>query len=181
MSEEDIKRIEKKVDLLYKILLDLEVDSVGHPYNYTYISNFFDDLIPLFNLSANKNIIKIPNEQEVKKSEDNLKDELEKLKRDYNEGNYIAKEKGKLEVEMEKIQDKIEELSNITRHRKDVVNLNEDINKVLLFQSLKNRFGLKQKYPYTLVISNDLLKFLHSVDLKILFEGDVDIRLISTD
>ncbi len=46
MSEEDIKRIEKKVDLLYKMHLE---DRHNDGINFRY---HLDEFIPLFNLSC---------------------------------------------------------------------------------------------------------------------------------
>jgi hypothetical protein len=181
MTEEDIKRIEKKVDLLYKILLNLEVESVGYPYDFKYMSQFYEDLIPLFNLSPSEDLIKIPDDQEVKKSKESLKKELEKLQKDYDEGNYIAKEKGNLEEKIDNIHDKLDGLSTITEIQEEAVEVNQKVKNILVLQSLKSKFGLTRKYPYILNISSDLLKYLHSADLTLQAAGPVNIQFISTD
>ncbi len=66
MNQVDIIRIEKKVDLLYKILIELEAsETFEHSIDEeNFFYKFINELIPLFNLSAEKEIIKVPNQDD---------------------------------------------------------------------------------------------------------------------
>ena len=53
MSEEDIKRIEKKIDMLYKIVSGIGGIEVDNPISD---DDCLDELVPLFNLSVETNL-----------------------------------------------------------------------------------------------------------------------------
>lgn len=52
MIENDIERIERKVDLFLKILLGLKIRRIGHLYNRKYIGDYIEELVVVYNLSA---------------------------------------------------------------------------------------------------------------------------------
>lgn len=152
MTEENIKRIEKKVDLVFKILLELDVDYVGHPYDQKYINKFMDELIPLFGLSAtqidiDQTSFQIETLQEL---ESKLKTELSRLEKIYESGDFLAKDK-------DKIRNKIKEITRYLRDwhtggidredsilslREGVISDYNDIIKTSLFLDLKKKLGL---------------------------------------
>ena len=143
-----LEKIEKKVDLLYKILLELYVDYVGHPYDQKYINNFMDELIPLFGLSAEEIEIEIlPTQKEINELKSRLETELSRLKKVYESGNFLAKDG-------DKIKDKIANITNylqewdvcvdewILAPKEDIISRSEDICKISLFVDLKKKLGL---------------------------------------
>jgi len=146
MSEEDIKRVEDKVNLLYKILLELKEDYLSHPYKRTYILNFIDELIPLFNISAKKEIIKdLPNQGVIDKNIQELLDELEKLEKDYEDGNFLAKDREKLNIEIKNLTDSLSLYKKINNVRKEIEDSNTEIYNIRLFEELKNKLRIEQQ------------------------------------
>lgn len=144
MSQEDIERIEKKVNLLYQILLTLEVDSGsdGNLNKEESFSVFMEELIPLFNLSAEKEMIEFPSEEETEKEKKELESTLEKLEKDYENGNFLAKEENKIKKKIEDLTDKLEELSKISEFRKEVDDKNKELYEIILYQDLRRAVGL---------------------------------------
>jgi len=87
MIENDIERIERKVDLFLKILLGLKIRRIGHLYNRKYIGDYIEELVVVYNLSAERDIIdNYPTQKELQNWKTNLNYELIKLKQDYEIG-----------------------------------------------------------------------------------------------
>lgn len=147
MSEKNIKRIEKKVDLLYKILLELNVDYVGYPYNQEYINKFMDELIPLFGLSGVEMDIEITQKETMQELESKLKTELSRLKKVYESGNFLAKDGDKIKDKIANITNYLQEWDvyvneRILAPKEDIISRSEDICKRSLFVDLKKKLGL---------------------------------------
>ncbi len=144
MSEEDIKRIEKKVDLLYKILLELYIDDVGHPYDQKYINKFMDELIPSFELSAEKEKIKPkdPTQEGIKELANDYKKELEQLEKEYEKGDYLAKEENEITTKIRDLKRIIKELPEILHTRKRIEDIHQQIYEIHLFWDLRKKLGL---------------------------------------
>ena len=147
MSEKDIKRIEQKVDLIFKILLELNIYDVGYPYNQDYINNFIDELTPLFKLSAEKEKIKpeSPTQEEIKELTNDYKSELEQLKKDYEKGNYLAKEGNEITTKIRDLKKHIEELPKILHSRERIEDIHQQIYEIHLFWDLRKKLGLIKK------------------------------------
>ncbi len=72
MNEKDINRIEKKVDLIFKILLELSVEYIGRPYDFEYLKRFKNEIITVFDLPIAEqkkleDIIKFPDQKDIEK------------------------------------------------------------------------------------------------------------------
>lgn len=153
MSEEDItlivkniKRIEKKVDLLYGIILSLDVDNYHHLNNDEIINHVMDDLIPLFSLSAEKEEIGIiPTKEETKEWESKLKTELNRLKKIYESGDFLAKDEDKIKKKIGKITSYLQRwnkmIGRIYYDYKMIEKRNKQIYKKTLFWDLKGKLG----------------------------------------
>jgi len=153
MSEEDItlivkniKRIEKKVDLLYEIILSLDVDNYYQLNNEKIINLRMDDLIPLFSLSAEKEEIgKIPTKEETKEWESKLKTELSRLKRIYESGDFLAKDEDKIKKKIGNITSYLQRwnkmIGRIYYDYKMIEKRNKQIYKKTLFWDLKGKLG----------------------------------------
>ena len=153
MSEEDItlivkniKRIEKKVDLLYGIILSLDVDNYHHLNNDEIINHVMDDLIPLFSLSAEKEEIgKIPTKEETKEWESKLKTELSRLKKIYESGDFLAKDEDKIKKKIGNITSYLQRwnkmIGRIYYDYKMIEKRNKQIYKKTLFWDLKGKLG----------------------------------------
>jgi len=160
MSEEDIKRIEKKVDLLYKILLELYIDELdGHPYSREYINNFMEELIPLFGLSGVEvKIEKLPTPKEIKELKNRLVSNLSRLKEIYESGNFLAKEEDKIKNKIEEITgylqcwdddwDSSGVVAGMFKSEEEIINKNEQIYERSLFADLKKKLGLGVESVY---------------------------------
>ncbi len=156
MSEENIKRIEKKVDLLYKILLELNIDydfNGGHPYNQDYIYNFMDELIPLFGLSAEEiEIERLPTQKEINELKSRLETKLSRLKNIYENGNFLAKDEDKIKNKIEEITDYLGcwdddwdssgVVAGMFKNQEEITNKNKQICERSLFVDLKKKLGL---------------------------------------
>jgi len=165
LTEEDIKRIEKKVDLLYKILLELNISydfDSGHPYDRDYINTFMDELIPLFGLSAEyeDEIVKLPTPKELNELKSGLETELSRLKKVYESGDFLAKDEVKIKKKMEEITDYLENwggvwdssgvVAGMIKNREEIMNRNTQIYERTLFVELKRKLGLDVEDTYTL-------------------------------
>ena len=150
MSEKNIERIEKKVDLLYKILLELNVDYVGHPYDQEYINRFMSELVPLFGLSGVETDIEITQKETIKELENNLKTELSRLKKIYESGDFLAKDEDKIKNKMGDITSYLQEWDVVVDEwilagKEDLINKSKDLYKKGLFLDLKKKLGLLDK------------------------------------
>jgi len=146
MTEEDIKRIEKKVDLLYEIILSLDVDNYHHLNNEETINRVMDDLIPLFSLSAEKEEIgKIPTKEETKEWESKLKTELSRLKKIYESGDFLAKDEDKIKKKIGNITSYLQRwnkmIGRIYYDYKMIEKRNKQIYEKTLFLDLKGKLG----------------------------------------
>ena len=118
MSEEDIKRIEKKIDVLYKIVSGIEGKEVSNPISS---DDYLDELVPLFNLSVDTKLF-----EEYEKVEKLLmvefkngvkvKNKLDVLENDYKTGNFLEKEKDKMLGMVSKQSIKYEALNKMAEH-----------------------------------------------------------------
>ena len=159
MSEEDIalvvkiKRIEKKVDLLYEIILSLDVDDYHYLNTKEIINLVMDDLIPLFSLSAEKEEIgKIPTKEETKEWESKLKTELSRLKKIYESGDFLAKDEDKIKKKIGKITSYLQRwnkmIGRIYYDYKMIEKRNKQIYEKTLFLDLKRKLGWDVKNSY---------------------------------
>ncbi len=156
MSVEDIKRIEKKVDLLYRILLSLNIPEVEGPYDQSYMSDFMTELIPLFNLTGDsgieRSIIKeIISLEELDEWDRETKEKLAKLEKTYKAKEYMAKDEGEI---ISKIRSLSKLLSGLTEIRdarnkfiykleKELKDDKGDERMIKLFFELQSKVGLK--------------------------------------
>ena len=155
MSEEDIKRIEKKVDLLYKILLELNIDDVGYPFNQRYINNFIDELILLFGLSKEKIETKFPTQEDIKRVENDIKSHLEQLEKKYEKGDYLAEEEHKIITDISDLKRYIEKLPISPQSRERIEDIYQQIYEIYLFWELRKKLGLiKEQWFEGITISN---------------------------
>ncbi|KKN47730.1 hypothetical protein LCGC14_0659990 [marine sediment metagenome] len=170
MNEENIKRIEKKVNLLYKILLEKSYDK-DYSYNQKYINGFMNELIPLFELSAEKEKIKpeIPTPEEIKKLLKDYISESEQLKKDYEKGDYLAKEKNEIITRIGDLKENIKELADIFHTHKRIEDIHQEIYETHLHWDLRKKLGLIKEQDYdsfSLIFSNlwrDLRGLLRNV------------------
>ena len=139
MSEEKIKIIEKKVDLLYKMHLEEYFDIKGHLHEF----------IPLFNLSVDMEkmekmveLITVKVKEVVEKYEE-VKEELDKLKSDYEAGNVLVKEKDKMTTMIYDQEEKYKTLIQIGELYGRVKDDEEALREVLLMINLKEKVGIK--------------------------------------
>ena len=165
MNEEDIKRIEKKVDLLYEIILRLNVDDNNYINNEEVINSVIDDLIPLFNLSAEKEAIEIQTQEEIWELIRKCKGELEQLEKDYEKGNFLAKEEGEIKKKIKELTNDLEVLASISKSHRGLKKLNKKLYELLLFHDLRKRIGIK-RYSKVLRTNDYLTKFCDLADLK---------------
>lgn len=180
MSEEDIalivkniNRIEKKVDLLYKILLELYIGDVGHPYNQEYINNFMDELIPLFGLSAVEVDLDIPSIQKetMQELKNKLETELSRLKKIYESGNFLAKEENTIKDKISDITSYLETwdwdkdesgvVEGLIWWKEDIINKSKRVYEESLFLDLRKKLGVSYSYRPSYLSSpsiNDLIE-----------------------
>ncbi|MBA7550951.1 hypothetical protein ES705_43482 [subsurface metagenome] len=139
-----------------------------------------DELIPLFNLSAEKEMIEFPSQEEIEKEKKELESKLEKLKKDYENGNFLAKEENKIKKKIEDLTVKLEELSEISAYRKEIDDKNKEIYDTILYQDLRRKVGLgnykklmffSSYFPKNLIDLNNLKKKLSEkgIDLSFYF------------
>lgn len=121
MSEKDMNRIERKVDLIFKILLNKYVDYIGHPYDFEYLEQFKDEIISLFDLPISEpdkleNLIKFPSQEDIKKKENELNNEIELFKK----GEYLAKDRYDLVKKLYEIKDQVDEMIILDKNREKI-------------------------------------------------------------
>ena len=139
MSEEKIKIIEKKVDLLYRLHLENE------PHMEIDLWHHLDELIPLFNLSIEMEKIKIKGFIVEKLIEDakKVQSELDKLKSDREAGNFLAKDKDKMGIMINNYEEKFKVLEGISESYMKVKSSKEVLRNELLKINLKEKLGMK--------------------------------------
>ena len=192
MTEDQLKRIEGKIDLLYKILLKLDVDMIGHPYDHKYLKGFSNELVDLFSieLSPPDNV----QEKLVKKlraDSKELETKYSQLKSKFEEKNYLAKDEIALKSELENLEEnylKIHELNeNVTLLEEIILELNQVADSIILYVKLHQKLGIEvtpifNRYTFNRELIQiiqpiedelgltfeDLLTLLSKYDLKIL-------------
>ena len=95
--------IEKKIDLLFRIIMGIEVQGI-RPYNENYLSSFMEEIIPLFELD----IQEPPNPNKKKPLEQELLTLNELLK----SGNYLKKEEDNIVNQKKDLQKKISQINS---------------------------------------------------------------------
>lgn len=147
MIENDVERTEKKVDLLFKVLLGLKVKHIGYLYNRKYIENYMDDLIPIYDLFVKKDIIEnYPTQEEIQKWERKLHNEHIKLKQDYGEGNFLAKEQDTIKLRMRYLENKLDQMSKLSKNKEKFENKNIELYNINLFKDLQTKLGITREY-----------------------------------
>jgi len=147
MSEKDIERTEKKVDLFLKILLGLNIPRIGHPYNRKYIDNHIDELTPVYNLFAERDVIEnYPTQEKIENWENKLKHELDKLKQDYEHGNFLAKEQDTIRMRIKDLGNKLEYLTKLSKNKENFEAKNTELYRINLFMDLQEKLGITEKY-----------------------------------
>jgi len=140
MEQEDIKRIEQKVDLLYRMHLD---DNIN-------FRNNLDELIPLFNLSVEiddkiekmRGLITVKVKELFEKGEE-IENKLNKLKSDYKAGNFLAKEEEKTKTLIYNQEEKYKALIQIGKDYRSVKWSEEALREELLMINLKEKVGIE--------------------------------------
>lgn len=139
MSDEKIKIIEKKIDLLYRMNFD---DNINFRDN-------LDEFISLFNLSIEMGkmgkivgLITVKVKELFEKGEE-IENKLNKLKSDYEAGNFLAKEKEKTRMSIYHQEEKYKALLEIGKYYRIVKNGEEELHEILLMINLKEKLGIK--------------------------------------
>jgi len=141
--EEDIKRIEKKIDVLYKIVCGIEGYDMHNPI---YDIDYLNELIPLFNLSIETKLfeeyekIKKLLVVEFEKAEEVIK-KLDKLENDYRTGNFLEKEKDKIREMVSNQKEKYKALGKMVEHLKRVVYNKKEFRRSFLWLNLREKLG----------------------------------------
>ena len=142
------------MDLLYKILLALYIDDVGHPYSQEYINNFMDELVPLFELSGIEADIDLPSTQKetMEELKNKLETELSRLKKVFESGNFLAKDEKTIKNKISDISSYLEDwdlawdesgvVEGIFKTKEEILNKNKQIYERSLFADLKKKLGL---------------------------------------
>ena len=143
MSEENIKRIEKKIDVLYKIVSGIGGLDVENPISDI---DYLDELIPLFNISIDTKLFE--EYEKVKKlliiefeKEEEVKKKLDKLENDYRTGNFLEKEKGKIREMVSNQKEKYKALGKMAEHLKRVVYDKKEFRRSFLWLNLGEKLG----------------------------------------
>lgn len=166
MSQEDITRIEKKVNLLYQILLKLEAYDTSLNIREVF-HGFMNELNPLFNISAEREgIEKVPSQEEMDKWKNLLENRLMKLEEIYNNGNYLAKEEDEIKNKIGDISSYLREwdeiINNIRSDYKEIEDKNKDIYGRNSLMNLEKKLGsldkLNTSYLESLIKERDILK-----------------------
>ena len=144
MNEESIKRIEKKIDMLYKIVLGIGGIEVDNPISDI---DCLEELVPLFNLSINTSLF-VKMEKllklvvaEVERHEE-VEKKLDELKNDYKTGNFLEKEKDKMWQKVRNQEKKYKALIKLGEYTEGLVYEAKITRKGLLFLNLKEKLGI---------------------------------------
>ncbi|MFW9867552.1 MAG: hypothetical protein ACFFEN_15765 [Candidatus Thorarchaeota archaeon] len=143
-ENKDLERIEKKIDLLFKILLELYVEDIGHPYDFKYLSKFSDEIAILYDLNMKKETHKIqfPNKGELEDKEI----ELEKIQKEYKEGNYLAKDKENIEEQITQLKEEMKKLKKFSQNREKIEEaitiVNQRVYNIGIYLKLREKLGL---------------------------------------
>ena len=147
MIENDIEKIGKKIDLFFKIILGLKVKPVGYLYNRKYINNYIDELVPVYDLSAKKDVIdNYPTQEEIQCWEKELNNDYIKLKQDYTGGNFLAKEQDRIKLRIKYLENKLDQMSKLSKNKEKFDNKNTELYKIDLFKDLQMKIGIIEEY-----------------------------------
>lgn len=166
MNDKDLERIEKKIDLLFKILLDLNVDEIGYPYDFRYLGRYGEEIRLLYNLDIEKerHKVKFPNKEEIK----DIRTKLEKLQKRYEEGDYLAKEKQKVEDQIAQLQKELQKLENFVKNRKKIEEalnrVNYEVCEVKTYIELRKKVGLSEFPEMEYALKSRLQKVAEILD-----------------
>ena len=152
MSEDDIKRIEKKIDVLYKIVSGIGGIEVVNP-----ISNddYLDELVPLFNISIDTNLFEEYEKVrkllmvEFKKGEE-VKNKLDKLENDYRTGNFLEKEKDKMREMVSNQSYKYEALNKMAERFERDMNDKKEFRGRFLWLNMREKLGVISPGEYVI-------------------------------
>ncbi len=159
MTDIDLERVEKKVDLILKVLLDLNLPDVGYPYDYDYLCNYNEELALLYNLNVAKDKykIQIPAIEELEETESKLRNLQEK----YKAGNYLAKDKEDIKKQIDKLNIRYSLLCRFQENRKKIEKalkeVNNDVYNIQTYLELRKKVGLPEIRENGFKQENDLL------------------------
>jgi len=138
---------EKKVNLFFKILLSLNVPRIGHPYNRKYIDGYIDELIPVYNLFAEKDVIdNYPSQEKIENWKRKINNELIKLKQDYSSGTILIKEQDSTKARIKVLENKLSYLLNLSGNKKIFEKKNTELYRINLFKDLQKKLGITEEY-----------------------------------
>ena len=166
MSEEDIKRIEKKIDMLYKIVCGIGGYEVINPI---CDDDYLDELVPLLNISIDTNLFEEYEKVvkllmiEFKKGEE-MKNKLDKLENDYETGNFLKKEGDKMQKMIRNQNGKYRALNKMAESFQRNINDKKEFRRRFLWLNMKEKLGV--------ISSEDYIK--HKKLLEEEFEGAID-------
>ncbi len=166
MSEEDIKRIEKKIDMLYKIVCGIGGYEVENPI---CDNDYLDELVPLLNISVDTNLFEEYEKVvklsmiEFKKGEE-MKNKLDKLENDYETGNFLKKEGDKMQKMIRNQNGKYRALNKMAERFQRSIYDKERFRGKFLWLNMKEKLGV--------ISSEDYIK--HKKLLEEEFEGVID-------
>ncbi|KKN54087.1 hypothetical protein LCGC14_0595810 [marine sediment metagenome] len=150
MSEEDIKRIEKKVDLLYKM-------KVNEGINFS--SEELDEIIPLFDLSIKTERIKgLITEEELIKEQQVVGEKLKKQLNVLNDDTISVKEHNELAKGLpDLIYNLKQKNEGLLEDFKRIEYCKENLYKELFMISLKEKLGIElpkgESYSYNIKVN----------------------------
>lgn len=150
MSEEDIKRIEKKIDVLYKIVCGIEGIEVINPISGV---DHLDELVPLFNLSVDTKLFEEYEKVEklllveFEKAEE-VKNKLGVLENDYKTGNFLEKEKDKMWEMVNNQRRKYKALNKMAEHIERVIYDKKEFRRDCLWLNIREKLGLISPEDY---------------------------------
>jgi len=130
------ERIEKKIDLLYKLHLESNDE-----FNFR---KHLNELVPLFDLSIEMEEIKIKGfvAEKLIEDEKKIRSELDKLKSDREAGNFLAKDKDKIAAMIYNYEEKYEALKRIAKSYGGIKYNKETLQEELLMINLKEKLGI---------------------------------------
>ena len=150
MIEDDVKRVERKVDLFFKVVLGLKMHIAGHDHNLysrKYIDKHIADLIPVYDLSSEKDTIEnYPTQETIQTWERKLNTELVRLKTDYKQGNFLAKEKDEIKTNIKNLGNKLDRLLELSNNKLKFESKSIEIHKINLFRDLEKKLGITKEY-----------------------------------
>ena len=91
MSAEDISRIEAKIDLIFRILMNLEIEG-RTPYDFDYLRQFLSEITSLFNIQVEDPQIAVPDAKALKQ----LQEQLIELEKTLKNGDFLKKDETSL-------------------------------------------------------------------------------------